>query len=243
MNRLCYFLALLPAFTLPALAQEGLPPAPPPIPEAPGSLNPANPFSGPEPIQPIQPIQPLQAPQDRQAPAALPEMPPLEGFDEFEFFQPGAQLDAEPEAEPAPEPQTAEPEPEPEAPKPVRRAPKPRFSKRFDYKIQRLPETIYRKQYRPENRHLPRAQYERDYDAATFAAAAANNLNGVRAMLEHGGRSIAMRDAGGRTLVDIAVQNRAHAVLRYLIARGAPRGTAQAAPGDVQSHYALRAGR
>ena len=201
------------------------------------------PFSAPEPIQPLAP----ELPDENEAANTPPsELTPIANQDEFDFFQPGAQL---PDLPPLPSgpiglmpnpAQTVTPV-EIATPSPEENPHKRPLRKRFDYKIQRLPSAVYSSEYNAQNRHLPVAQYEAQYDAATFAAAASNNLDGLRAMLEHGDRSLEMRNAQGYTLVEVATHYRAHAALRYLLAIGAPQGTAN--PTDTQSYYALNAAR
>lgn len=227
---------LPPLEALPALPGETLMSEPdmPTPPE--NSFDPTNPFTSNEPVIPIAPIEePLP---EGMAPT---DLPALQSEDDFDFFQPGAQIgDFASEEEPVSLPVQEQAE---EAPKPKKRRVRTRFSKRFNYKIQQLPEAIYKKSYRPENRHLPQARYQQDYDAATFYAAAQNDLNAVRSMLEYGGRSLFMRNTRGETLVAVAARHRAHAVLRYLLAKGAPRDGGYQYEQDVQNYYALRAGR
>ena len=154
--------------------------------------------------------------------------------DEFEFMQPGhqiGQIDDEVE-EAAPE-EVIEIEPEKA---PVRRRKLPLV--RFNYKNQRMPYPIYSRPHRAENSHLPPAMYQLDYDVATFAAAARNDINGLRAML-NAGRNIHMRNAYGESLVQVAARHGANDTLRFLIARGA--NTGGAVPNNTQAVYALRA--
>jgi len=222
-----------------ALAQQ---PAPPPIPQFDPSqpFNPSNPFVS-QPIQPIQPQQvPLpQAQQQRQGAANLP-LP--EDKEMFDFFQPGYQLDELPEQEPTqPIEEAIEIEAPEEETRRVRRLP----LDRFNYRKQRLPETIYKKEYESRNRHLPRARYPDDYDRAAFSAAAANNLDALRALV-NAGRDINMRNAHGETLVMVATRHNAHDTLRYLLAKGAETGQAEriaAARRDGLSFYAIQSAR
>lgn len=203
-----------------------------------------DPFAAPEPITPLNADSTGDKTEEPFNDAAS-GLAPINNPDEFNFFQPGAQL---PDLPPLPSgpvgtlpPENSQPTitiTQPKAEKNIHKRP---LRKRFNYKIQRLPSAIYSEDYAPKNRHLPVAQYEAQYDAATFAAAASNNLDGLRAMIEHGGRSLEMRNAQGYTLVEVATYYRAHAALRYLLAIGAPQGAAH--PTDSQSYYALNAAR
>lgn len=205
-----------------------------------GMDSPTAPLYAPEPMEPLAPEFSKQDSNNN----TLPEISPVANQDEFDFFQPGAQL---PDLPPLPTgPIGMMPDPTPavtpvEIAEPSINPHKRPLSKRFNYKIQRLPSAIYSDTYDAKNRHLPVAQHEAQYDYITFAAAAGNNLDGLRAMIEHGGRSLEMRNAQGQTLVEVATQYRAHATLRYLLAIGAPQGAAT--PADAQSHYALNAAR
>ena len=215
-------------------AQEDLPPVP--------MFDPANPLAG-IPAPPAESVEPI-------APDAMPEVPPVDGSvkptaasdlplpqgeESFEFFQPGYQMtdDGDDEEEKAPEP-VVEIKPEPK--KQARRA-LPLV--RFNYKNQRLPYPIYKKNYDAHNRHLPTAMYESDYDAATFMAAMSNNVNALRAMI-NAGRNLEMRSPQGESLVAVAVRYQAHDALRYLLAKGADPYSAPPQQ-TYQAHYALQA--
>lgn len=157
--------------------------------------------------------------------AQMPSLPELENPDDIDFFQPGAQNTLPPLPDnltaqaPDTDTDTAAPPPAP----PVYSMPKTRpVSRNFNYKIQRLPPPIYKKSYDGENKHLPVATYEQDLDRHLLVAVAQNNMNAVRALLDHAGRPITLRDAQGRTLVQIAQAYGASTVWRLLKARGAP---------------------
>lgn len=232
----------VPAMPVPPSAntESSVPAAPPRLPSAP-VFDPMTPFDPTAPFS-AQPIVPLEAQQ-----IPTPTVPqqrgasdlPIPSDEDFEFFQPGLQLgDYEPE-EVAPEPEVvveiAPPEPDDSKKKKLPLV-------RFNYKNQHLPETIYKKTYDGLNKHLPVAQHEGDYDRLAFAAAAANNLSGVRALLD-AGRDIEMRNEHGETLVMIATRHGSHDVLRYLLNKGAdPYGATQTAiqRQDGQAYYALK---
>lgn len=107
---------------------------------------------------------------------------------------------------------------------------------RFNYKNQTLPPPIYRKAYDGENKHLPKATYSSDYDAAIFYAASRNDVNGLRAMLNPGGRGINQRNPNvrnievrnqmGESLLQVAIRYHANDAVRFLLARGAEAGGA-----------------
>lgn len=82
----------------------------------------------------------------------------------------------------------------------------------------RLSPSIYKKEYTLENKHLPLAQYERDYDEQLFLAVAADNTNVVRTLLQTG-RSPEMRNPEGDTLLTYAVRNGSKNTIRMLLGR------------------------
>lgn len=84
----------------------------------------------------------------------------------------------------------------------------------------RLPPEIYKKKYDLDNHHLPIAQYEHEYDAQLFLAAASDNVNVARSLLKTG-RSVEMRNPEGDTLLIYAIRNGAHNVSRMLLGKGA----------------------
>lgn len=206
-----------------------------PLPELPAiSSMPDLPSDAPTPPADV-PLPPVAGIEAAPAPTTEPALPPITNQSDFDFFQQGTQL--------PPLPPTPLPAPLPEALPLVDDseggAAKPEVSsydgelskeykrplqRRFNYKVQHLSPLLYRKQYSPQNRHLPVAQTRADYTLATFKAAATNNLNGLRAMLEYGGQSLDMRTPNGETLADVAARHGAQTTLRYLMARGVPRG-------------------
>jgi hypothetical protein len=200
-------------------------------------FNPASPLAA-QPIQPIRPQNVPNPPPSAQQGAATLPLP--EDQEMFDFFQPGYQMDEMPKQEAAPAP---EPAIEIAPPKKDSGAGKKLPLVRFNYKSQHLPETIYKKQYNTHNKHLPKAYYPEDYDQLAFSAAAANNLNAVRALL-NAGRDIEMRNEHGETLVMVATRHGSRDVLRYLLAKGAdPYGAEPLAVSrrDGQAFYALKA--
>lgn len=90
----------------------------------------------------------------------------------------------------------------------------------YNYKRQMLPPSIYKYQYSPENRHLPKAITREDYDRHLFGAVAANNINATRAFLNRG-ISVNLVNANGETLLMTAVRYGALDTARLLLARGA----------------------
>ncbi len=88
------------------------------------------------------------------------------------------------------------------------------------YRSERLPDVIYRKSYDRENRHLPVAYYEKDYDALVFVTAANDDINGLRALLNIG-RSVDMVNAFGETPLMIAVKHNAINTAHLLMMRHA----------------------
>jgi hypothetical protein len=187
-------------------------------------LTPGNPFSLP-PLPQESTVPALPAlPGNGGTLPALPALPGVAGNEQFDFFQPGFKNDdfgTTPQEEvivEEAEPVEAEKE-EVAKPAPVaRRLP----VIRYNYKQQYLPERIYAHSYNPDNHHLPTRRTQAGYDAELFRAVSRDDLNGTRAMIEHGGRSLQAVDSAGYTLVDTAVRYRANSVLRYLLAKGAP---------------------
>ncbi len=233
------FIALL-ACCLPlsaALAQDAMPalpdlpslPALPPLPAG----DPFNPLS-PTPPASLDPLAPAQAPAD--APQSAATLPLPADDDAFDFFQSGKQIrDGQPSDVPLADVGVA-----PEEEKPVVRpvVQRPKFQRKFNYRKQYLPNEIYNKQYSRENRHLPVAQWESDYDALTFHAAATNNLNGLRALIQSG-RNLFMSNAQGESLAMVAARHGAPDTLRYLLAKGvSPQGVD--ARGNATITHALR---
>lgn len=192
------------------------------------------PFGPPQAPLPIQPaaIPEVQQYDDR-GPTTLPQLPTDEAF---EFFQPGYQWkdDGAPVVDTTP----AKPEIDPNAGKKKKKVARPHFIW-HDFHNQHLPHTIYKKQYRPENRHLPVAVYEQELDAQTFVAAARNDLNALRALI-NGGRDIHMINGYGETLLTVAAKHSAHTTVRYLLAKGLHPGTADPARADMQTRVALK---
>lgn len=93
---------------------------------------------------------------------------------------------------------------------------------RHAYNYQRvvLPPSIYKREYDPENRHLPKATTREDYDRQLFGVVAANDVNATRAFLDMG-KSVNLENAKGETLLMTAVRYGALDTMRLLLARGA----------------------
>lgn len=90
----------------------------------------------------------------------------------------------------------------------------------YNYQRVVLPPSLYKREYSPENRHLPRATTREDYDRHLFGAVAANDVNTTRAFLEMG-KSVNLANAGGETLLMTAVRYGSLDTMRLLLARGA----------------------
>jgi hypothetical protein len=90
----------------------------------------------------------------------------------------------------------------------------------YNYQRQMLPPSIYKREYNPENRHLPKATTRQDYDRNLFLAVASNNVNATRAFLEMG-KDVNLKNAAGEPLLVVAVRYGALDTMRLLLARGA----------------------
>lgn len=99
-------------------------------------------------------------------------------------------------------------------------ASKPKKRSNFSYKVQKMPAPIYQRQYDRDNRHLPVAHYDTDIDYSVFRAAAHDDVNGLRALL-NSGRRMNMRNAQGDTPLITAIRANAMKTTRLLVARGA----------------------
>jgi len=84
----------------------------------------------------------------------------------------------------------------------------------------RLPDAIYQKSYNPDNRHLPIAFYEKEYDGIVFSTAMHDDVNGLRAMLDSG-RSVNLRNENGDTPLLVAVKNNSAGTVKLLVMRNA----------------------
>lgn len=165
-------------------------------------------------------------------------MPLPQDEEMFDFFQPGYQMEGGEKQEAAPEPEPVVPIAAPKKDDGPKKLP----LVRFNYKNQYLPETIYKKQYDGHNKHLPTAYYPTDYERLAFAAAAANNVNGLRALMGAGVDPGAQNEHG-ESLAMIATRHGSHNVLRYLLAKGGdPYGAMPVAirQNDGQAYYALK---
>lgn len=103
---------------------------------------------------------------------------------------------------------------------PKRAAKKIKKKSNFSYKVQKLPAPIYQRDYNRNNRHLPVAIYKGDVDFSVFKAAAHDNVNGLRALLNDG-RRINMRNTQGDTPLIVAIRANSMKTARLLVARGA----------------------
>ncbi|MCI5048988.1 MAG: ankyrin repeat domain-containing protein [Rickettsiales bacterium] len=223
-----------------AHAQAAFPTIDPTMFDPASTFDPTAPFDPNNPIAnspaPVTPIEPVELPdQDFETDATT--LPAPVDEEVFDFFQPGYQLTDDDLNKKL----TDDDSNKKEVVKPKKVAkPRPTYQRLFNYRNQRLPHEIYKKQYRPENRHLPTAFYEHEYDAATFQAAARNNLHGLRALI-NSGRSLTMVNPQGETLAGVAARNNAHTTLRYLLAKGVTHfGAQQPSRYDTQTLVAVR---
>lgn len=90
----------------------------------------------------------------------------------------------------------------------------------FNYRYVALPDSIYREKYDRFNQHLPKKQSSQTYDLALLRAAASNDINGVRALLNQGS-NVNQINAYGDSALIIALKYGAVETARLLIARGA----------------------
>jgi len=230
---------------MPALADE-----PPALADEPPAL-PDDPLAdlAMPPIEPIEPLDVPQMPQTTTDTTPPPAVPNLSDEADFGFFQPGAQLPPLPDESSLPPltdiPATLDIKPAPsQSPQQLDQfAHKRPLNRSFNYKREILSPRVYKQEYDAQNRHLPARQTQHSYDQATFAAAASNNLDGLRAMLEYGGRARDMRNEHGESLADVAYRFRAYDTLHYLSAIGVRRGQQHSSFGQNSENYAMRAAR
>lgn len=193
-------------------------------------------------VTPVTPMAPAQIPSaDAKKTGEITSLPKPKTEEEFKFFQPGYQWRDPDEgknkkADDDKDKGPVGPVPQQEKKKKIY------YVDQFNYRNQRLPLKIYMKQYTPENAHLPKAQFETDYDAYTFAAAANNDLHTLRAMIASG-RSVHMVNGFGETLLTVASRNSAHETVRYLLTKGVNPGTADTLRADYQTRIALESVR
>lgn len=88
------------------------------------------------------------------------------------------------------------------------------------HKTQILPSTIYKKQYSVQNSHLPKARTIDDFDRYVFSAAAADNINGLRALLNMG-RSPNLQNRDGNTPLMASAFSDSINTARLLLIKGA----------------------
>jgi hypothetical protein len=89
----------------------------------------------------------------------------------------------------------------------------------FNYKYVMLPAGVYRAAYSPENAHLPIRYSGADYDRMLLQAAARNDINATRALLNFGRNVNA--NVNGTTPLTAARASGAGDTARLLMARGA----------------------
>jgi hypothetical protein len=102
--------------------------------------------------------------------------------------------------------------------------PRIRFVKRKEaphkYRSQTLPETIYKRAYNKENRHLPAAWYQKDLHSAMELAVEKGDINTMRA-LNKDGFSPDMHTHYGEPLVVLAARFGRASSLEWLLAKNA----------------------
>ncbi len=109
------------------------------------------------------------------------------------------------------------------------------------FKTYRLPHMIYRKNYSPTNKHLPKAVYHQEMEGYLFQAVAANNINGMRALLA-AGVPMNIRTPLGETLLMVAISHRATDAARLLLFLGADPNEVSGA-GRSALHIARQTGQ
>ena len=106
---------------------------------------------------------------------------------------------------------------------------------------QRLPESISKKKYIPENRHLPKVMYIEEYVRSLFDSVAKNDTDAVRA-LGHYLRNLEVRDQEGNTPLIYAAMAGNLPVIYVLLGMGANQN-AQNMYGVSALHVAALSGR
>lgn len=89
-----------------------------------------------------------------------------------------------------------------------------------NYRTERLPETVYRKNYSRDNRHLPTAYYEDEYMRGLFAAVDRGDIKAMQAFMNEG-VSIEVVDARGETPFMHAVRVGNLFSVQFLLSQGA----------------------
>ncbi len=112
---------------------------------------------------------------------------------------------------------------------------------KHNYKTQIPSRKITKKEYDKQNRHLPKLVTEADLDYYLFLAAARNNLDGVRAMLDAGKNPNIMTKNGDTPLM-AALSAGNNEVAELLILRGADV-TMENKNGNTALHIASHTGR
>ena len=110
-----------------------------------------------------------------------------------------------------------------------------------NFKTQKLPPEIYKKQYSNANRHLPHAVYQKEIEAHLFGAVGANDADAVRALLRTG-VPLNVRNTMGEDLVMHAVKAGATTTLQLVLALGSP-ASKQDRYGATPLHRAVFLGR
>ncbi len=102
----------------------------------------------------------------------------------------------------------------------------------FNYKVVRMPAPLAVREQTKNNRHLPVARYESDMDHSVYVAAAHDDVNGLRALLNNG-RRLDMKNQMGDTPLITAIRANSMKTARLLVARGARV--------DVRNKYGMTA--
>lgn len=110
-----------------------------------------------------------------------------------------------------------------------------------NFKTQKLPPKIYKKQYNSANRHLPHAVYQKEIESHLFKAVAANDLDAIRALLRTG-VPLSITNAVEDDLLMHAVKSHADASLQLLLGLGM-KPNHKDRYGTTPLHRAVVAGR
>ncbi len=90
----------------------------------------------------------------------------------------------------------------------------------YDYQINSSAQ-LYKRQYGPNNTHLPIARLEQEYSQYLFVAAVADDIGAIQALLNKGADINARSVSHGYTPLMYATQNRKYRAISHLIVHGA----------------------
>jgi|GEM_PF-6939978 len=109
----------------------------------------------------------------------------------------------------------------------------------YDYKTEKMPDNISKKEYDQHNNHLPRTFYNYEYSALLFAAVHNNNIQEIKSLLSKNADINAEDLRSGHTPLTYAMSRSKLTALRYLIKRGADVNH-QMANGETALHIAVK---